>query len=268
MTFQRFPSPSSHLLLFLQLFLARILLSQETESGPLAPISITSQLAYSTARPCAAGCLIYNGIFVCGVHGGYHDLPVELGCGCNATNACLCSSDFASSATSYMSSCISEACGRSVDHWQGEVTSMLGLYEGYCATANAAVEASTTAVPASKSTTAILESDVATSLRASPSSAPTSPARAATASSSTIPTSTAGNKDAADDGDGLSRSDVVALAASLGVGIPSLLVAFATLWVMLKKRKIRHSAALLGPKPAWSSEHEMLEQSSQHRRYE
>jgi len=59
------------------------------------------------------------------------------------------------------------------------------------------------------------KSGVTTSLEASPSSVQTSAVRAATSSSSTLHAPTAGHEAAPGDDDGPSRSDVVALAASL-----------------------------------------------------
>ncbi|KAK1829307.1 hypothetical protein QBC39DRAFT_237522, partial [Podospora conica] len=186
-------------------------------SGALAPVSLYYDIAYSTARPCAAGCLIYNGVLPCNV-AGYYDLGVELACNrCGPINNCYCSAKLGASATSYISACVSDKCARSVDSWPDEVTSMLQLYDGYCATANV--------MPAS------VTKGVVTGTKAGPGITGTG----GEGVKETAPASSeeGGKKDK----EGLSQSDVVALAASLGVGIPSLLIALVTLCVQLRKKK-------------------------------
>lgn len=192
--------------------------AQGSSQAAFASVSIASDRAYVTARPCAAGCLVYNGIWVCGLHSGYDDLAKELGCGCSPINACYCNADFASSATSYVSSCVSNACGSSVDDWREEAAAMLTFYNGYCATA----DITTTSGAWSQSGGAIQSS----SSRA----APLTPV--STGSSTANPGAVKPEND-----ESLSKSDVIALAASLGVGIPGLLIAMVTLCVQLRKRR-------------------------------
>ncbi|KAK0643750.1 hypothetical protein B0T16DRAFT_459860 [Cercophora newfieldiana] len=135
---------STLLLLTLSLLAPLTTAADTTTLGPLGYVSLRSELAYTTARRCAAGCLAYNGVLPCNV-AGYQDLGVHFQCGCGPINACYCSKPLASSATAYISSCVSAKCAASVDSWPEEVTSMLGLYDGYCATANVAVETTATA---------------------------------------------------------------------------------------------------------------------------
>ena len=190
--------------------------------GALAPVSLRGEVAYSVARPCAAGCLIYNGIYACQVAGYYYDLGVELACGrCGPINNCYCSTKFGSSATSYISSCVSQNCARSVDSWPEEVTSMLELYDGYCATANV--------MPASAT-------KGATKATGGSGTTGTNPGAGA-GGEGAKETAPASSEEGKKDKEGLSQSDIVALAASLGVGIPSLLIALITLCVQLRKRK-------------------------------
>jgi hypothetical protein len=196
--------------------------------GALAPVSLRNEFAYSTARPCAAACLIYNGIYACQVAGYYYDLGVELACGrCGPINNCYCSTKFGSSATSYISSCVSQNCARSVDSWPEEVTSMLELYDGYCATANV-MPASVTKGAAGGAT--------ATKATGGSGTTGTNPG-AGSGGEGAKETAPALSEEGKKDKEGLSQSDIIALAASLGVGIPSLLIALITLCVQLRKRK-------------------------------
>lgn len=195
--------------------------------GALAPVSLYHQTAYSLARPCAAACLVYNGVLPCNV-AGYYDLGVELACGrCGPINNCYCSAKLGSSATSYISSCVSANCARSVDSWPEEVTSMFELYDGYCATANV--------MPAS-GTKAAAGGATATKVGAGSGTTGTDPVAGA-GGEGAKETAPASSEEGKKDKEGLSQSDIVALAASLGVGIPSLLIALGTLCVQLRKRK-------------------------------
>lgn len=205
--------------------------SAATTLGPLAPISIHSLQAYSTARPCAAGCLVYNGIWVCGVNAGYHDLGKDLGCGCGPNNACFCSTGLASSASSYISSCVSAKCS-SFGDVGGDLTSMLGLYNGYCQTANVEVVST---VLASTTTAADAQKSTGATTHATARSTDSGPVRASasdTATSTKEATEAEGKED-----EGLSKSDIIALATGLGVGIPSLLVGAWALHLQLRRRR-------------------------------
>ncbi|KAK2043358.1 hypothetical protein LZ31DRAFT_566602 [Colletotrichum somersetense] len=181
--------------------------------GALAPVTLHSEIAYSTARACAANCLVHNGIWQCG-----------------SINGCYCNTALGSSATSYISSCISKGCSK-VDDWSVDLTSMLNLYDSYYATANVAVveaQATTTIAGSASSPT------VASAARSSDIGQPT-------LTSGSVISGTASahaQQTAAAEGDtGLSKSDIVALAASLGVGIPSLLIAALTLYFQIRKKR-------------------------------
>lgn len=228
--------------LLLAVFGWQTALAAAMTEGPEAYISIDKQKPWSSARSCAAGCLRYNGVFGCN-NAGYMDLGVELGCGCSPSNNCYCSSKFASSVTSYVSECVSTDCD-GIQDWADEVTSMLQIYGDYCATANVAV--STPGFVWGSTTTTPTED------AAAPTPTDTNPTRATkTGSPGAASTSkTTANPDG--DGekkDGLSQSDIVALAASLGVGIPSLLVAIITLVVQMRKRKRRAAERDSGTPP-------------------
>ncbi|KAK1965615.1 hypothetical protein LY78DRAFT_91867 [Colletotrichum sublineola] len=202
----------------------------KTTGGALAPVTLHSEIAYSTARACAANCLVYNGIWQCGVNAGYQDLGVALQCGCQSINGCYCNTALGSSATSYISSCISKGCSK-VDNWSVDLTSMLNLYDSYCATANVAVvEAqATTTIEGSASSPTVANAAKSSNIGQS---AQTSGSIATGTASTSVQQTAAANEDA-----GLSKSDIVALAASLGVGIPSLLIAALTLYFQVRKKR-------------------------------
>lgn len=212
------------------------LVSAATTVGPLAPVSINQLPSYSTARPCAAGCLVYNGLWACEVNAGYHDLGKDLGCGCAPNNACFCSAGLASGASSYISSCVSAKCS-SFGDVGGDLTSMLGLYQGYCQTANtgspSSVPAATTAEGTQKST------GVATVTTAK--STGSVPATTSASTMATSPQETTRVEDAEDEG--LSKSDIIALATGLGIGIPSLLVGAVALFQQLRRRAPKSPAS-------------------------
>ncbi|KAK0730218.1 hypothetical protein B0H67DRAFT_470066, partial [Lasiosphaeris hirsuta] len=211
-------------------------LAADVTNGPLADISIASEIAYSTARACAAGCLRDNGIYPCNV-AGFYDLAAELGCGrCAPINACYCSEPLGSSATSYVSACVSRNCAKSIDSWPDEVTNMLAIYDGYCATAN--VAQSTTSFKTPAKTTATATAGAGSGSETNPGAA-ANPDGAATATGAGATSTVTGTPEAKG---GLSQSDIVALAASLGVGIPSLAIAAITLCVQLRKRRARAAA--------------------------
>ncbi|KAK3372172.1 hypothetical protein B0H63DRAFT_483995 [Podospora didyma] len=220
----------------------------EVTNGPFAKQTIWSEGAYITAAKCAAGCLVYNGIYSCWNKGIFYDLGVALECGyCDQINGCYCDANRASSATSYITSCVKKACsGGGMADWDKQVTSMLGLYDGYCATANVPQSSASFVLPTTGGTKAAPTAAAAagggggnTGTNTTPGATPDPNAAKQTDASSSAATGGASKEE---DKKGLSQSDIVALAASLGVGIPSLIIAAITLCVQLKKRKRQRAA--------------------------
>jgi hypothetical protein len=114
--------------------------------------TITNVPAFQNLDACAQSCFQYKGG---GCTWGIMDSTV-LGCAKQecfselAVNDCYCRTDKQSVATAYLSSCISKAC--TVGDPMVDVSSGVGIYEGYCtslgyqaAAAPANVEATTTA---------------------------------------------------------------------------------------------------------------------------
>lgn len=210
--------------------------------GPTAVISIASQEPFGIMKPCASSCLVYSGVWACGVNSGYYDLGIELSCGCSPQNFCYCDVDSASRASSYISSCVVEGCGTA---FPSEVTSAIDLYNGYCSTAN--VAASTTS--SSSTSTPTLLSSSTKSISATSKTTSTSNQVVETLSNSsasetnsadvvTTPTASDEKKKG-----GLTSSDVIALGVGLGVGVPSLLLGIATFCLQRRNRGRKQAAA-------------------------
>jgi hypothetical protein len=206
-------------------------------NGPTAPVSIFYESAYVTARPCAAFCL-WDTIF--------HSIDVAnaLSCGDSAINGCYCQADFASSASSYVSSCIRKGCAN-LEGVTEEVQTMMALYNGYCQTANAdgvitaAVVESVAATEKSSSTRTVSLKPATGGNQNALASPTSSPSSVPTEGVSGQFTAGSGTEAPANKTDGLGRSDVIALGVGLGVGVPSVLVALATFCVQMRKRKQR-----------------------------
>lgn len=213
----------SAVLVSLLLFAQRTIAA--TTVGPLAPISIAKLPTYSTARPCAAKCIVYQGVWACGVNSGYSDLGYDLGCGCSPNNACYCSEGYQSQVTSYISSCVSAGCSK-FGNLNSDITSMLGLYDGYCATANVELSTSTPAVTDAKTTQGTQKETGASTTGGKSTSTAANPADSAQ--------STQAEADKGEEG--LSKSDIIALGTGLGIGIPSLVVGALALWFQIRRR--------------------------------
>ncbi|ORY16650.1 hypothetical protein BCR34DRAFT_597649 [Clohesyomyces aquaticus] len=235
--------PLKSLLALLSLFslLPNIVLSTDPTLGPQAPFSLTSESAFSTARPCAQYCIVYSGPFACGVNRGYNDFAVALGCGCSPQNYCVCGAT--ASASSYISSCVSVGCS-AYGNAGDDVSRMVALYNGYCATANKAV--STESPSLAKTTAGTSVTGVNPGIGASVSQVPAT----GTGNRNSPPTSTSaaaggGGGGGGDEG-GLSKSDIIALASGLGVGVPSLIIAAVALWFQMRKKKGKPEIAIAG----------------------
>jgi hypothetical protein len=135
----------------------------------------------------------------------------------------------ASAADSFLGKCISSKCG-SITVLPGgvgaQVTSAVGFYEGYCTKVRLEVTDATTTPSPSDTGTRSLSKGVAVTAQAT---GGTTSGGVATGATSAGTTSVSGN--------GLGKSDVIALGVGLGVGVPSLVLAGATLWINMKRRK-------------------------------
>ncbi|KAH0536056.1 hypothetical protein FGG08_007037 [Glutinoglossum americanum] len=87
---------------------------------PELTASIVSTTEYLLQLSCVQNCIWHQG--------AYDDVVDYIGCGHPYLNGCVCSSDLASSATSFLSSCISASCVSKPD----AITHALSVYSVYC----------------------------------------------------------------------------------------------------------------------------------------
>jgi hypothetical protein len=160
--------------------------------GP-GTITIDSLPAYSSQRPCVQYCL-------------YSGQPNGAGAvnwafGCTNPNSCVCRADLASSASSFLTTCVNICCQSATI----DVNNAVSIFNAYCNAATASsTNIATTTVGSSSSGSTTTSSQTPTT---SPQPVTTSP------SSSTLN----------DNSGPLSRSDRIALCVGLGIGIPSIL---------------------------------------------
>lgn len=217
-------------------------------NGPTATVTITNDLSYITGRGCAVGCLWnINARDYIDIK-GYRDLGFELSCGDPAINGCYCKTDYASSATSYISNCVDERCSDLGGGLTEEVKTIEALYDGYCETAN--IDPRTTAAELSTATEGPSTDTVALTTEARRTLPPTSsalpvgkPTPSALTSFNSSPTARSDSSaaesttEASPGSGGLGKSDAIELGVGLGVGIPSLLLVLVGLWLQIKRRR-------------------------------
>ncbi|KAK6537315.1 hypothetical protein TWF694_011505 [Orbilia ellipsospora] len=242
----------------LLLLLARFAIAQSgtITEGPqiTAAASIRKELEYTLQRSCVQHCLWYNGNNPRGYYYiNWDDVGGELKCGPYPINACYCNTKYASSATSYFSTCIPYYCGSGDDADPADLVSALSLYNAYCATANGNP---TKPVPepvtvAATSTSAGSSSEAEASQASAPSSSPAQPTSAATSGATTSSSSSSANAQAKESpqqtatpegensGGGTSKGTTIGIAvgASLG-GI--VIIALGVLCFIFYRRRARN----------------------------
>ncbi|CAO2648157.1 Nn.00g090790.m01.CDS01 [Neocucurbitaria sp. VM-36] len=125
---------------------------------------------------------------------------------------------------------------------------MLELYGGYCATANVETEDAPKSTPAVTTTAGGTLMETGTGLREGLGGTPTE-----TDVFSTKITESGGESD---EDEGLSKSDIIALATGLGVGVPSLVVGVLALWFQLRKKRDKpQSDIMIAMTPSHSRTH-------------
>jgi hypothetical protein len=108
--------PFSLLLLYLALA------SHPTQAD--GPISIQSEPAFGSARPCGQNCLYCGQYWLVNCDA----TPLLDVLSCVDLDSCYCRTDLQSSASSYLTSCIASGCsGNTVD-----IATGISLYNGYC----------------------------------------------------------------------------------------------------------------------------------------
>jgi hypothetical protein len=105
-------------------------------------ISVAQQSQYNELRGCAKECIWGRP--------QKGDLPTRLGCTSPYLDKCFCRADAPARASSILSDCISTAC-TDIKTPTVDISSAIGVYDGYCATA-AGVPASNNAQPTAETT--------------------------------------------------------------------------------------------------------------------
>lgn len=208
-----------------------------TSAGPDAYVSIAALPDWKNGHDCMAGCLWYNGIYANNPVVGGRDLGHGLDCGGDsAINGCYCRSDTLSTASAYISSCVSSACSN--NGVATEISSAMSIYDGYCATA--AQEQSVTSEAAAAAAAATPTESVSAAAASTTGRSTTKDEPARQTGESAPPSSSSGDEKKS----GLDKSDLIALAVGLGIGIPSLLIGLATC-IQMRRRKIDRRSMLV-----------------------
>lgn len=202
-----------------------------TSGGPDAYVSIAALPDWKNGHSCMAGCLWYNGLYANNPVMGGRDLGHGLDCGGDsAINGCYCRPDTFSTASVFISECVSSACsgGGAV---ATEISSAMSLYDGYCSTA--ALEQTVTSEAAAAAPTQSASTVPApTTGRSTTDNAPARQTGVSEPTSSSSPE---------EEKSGLDKSDLIALGVGLGIGIPSLLIGLSTMILMRRRRVDRRS---------------------------
>jgi len=110
-----------HLLIFFCILLAR------THAD--GTVSIANQPAVTRARPCVQACLWCGQYWLINCAGGANG---AIGIGnivsCNNLDSCVCRTDFESSISSYLTTCINAQCNANTN----DLSTAVSLYNGYC----------------------------------------------------------------------------------------------------------------------------------------
>ncbi|EWC46454.1 hypothetical protein DRE_04397 [Drechslerella stenobrocha 248] len=241
-------------------FLLRLVASQGITAGPQVTgrVSIRDPVEYTLQRSCVQHCLYYNGNNPRGYYyNNWDDVGGELGCGHAPINGCYCNTKYASSATSYFSSCIAGYCGTSDPE---DFVSAVSFYDAYCATANgnptkpvpepvsakvttpsasentSSAQAPSTSAPSSRPTSAPAPSG-GDSARAEEKSSPTgSGSIGAPVGASNTNTPAASGDEGSSGGGGLSKGATIGIAVGASVGGVALIAVAVALFLAHQRK--------------------------------
>ncbi|KAF2096189.1 hypothetical protein NA57DRAFT_59246 [Rhizodiscina lignyota] len=211
-----------------------LLLHDVQSDSTTATLSISQDPAWIQERACGQRC-----VWIDSGHIGapYSDIVMFLDCpGSPYLNGCFCRTDFETSVTSFLGSCVSSRCSSaSVPDIAREISTALSIWSHYCSTAAGVVFPSVTslATSGSSSTGPITVGNTATE-RSNITPASQSSSTSVDTSVNSTQTTTSSGKFS--DGSGLSESDKIAIGVGLGMGIPSILIALVT-FVSLSRRR-------------------------------
>ncbi|KAK5045525.1 hypothetical protein LTR84_009143 [Exophiala bonariae] len=187
-----------------------------TASSLTATVSVNEDVAWITERACGQKC-----VWIDSGHIGapYPDIVMHLNCGSPYLNACFCRSDFGTSATAFLSSCVSSRCeSDGINDYGTELFSALSIYSNYCSTAAGIVFAAPSVDVTSASSVSVSASSV--SLRTT-----TTPTASSTSSSSGASAQNTGQGSPIESpSSGMSTSSKIGLAVGLSVGILAIIL--------------------------------------------
>jgi hypothetical protein len=223
-----------------------------TASSLTATVSVNEDAAWITERACGQKC-----VWIDSGHLGapYPDIVMHLNCGSPYLNACFCRSDFGTSATTFLSSCVSSRCeSDGINDYGTELFSALSIYSNYCSTAAGVVFAapSVDVTSASSITVSASSASVRTTATSTASSTSSRDSSTSQTSSSGAPAQTSGQGSPTESSSsGLSTSAKIGLAVGLSVGILAIILGVgAFIWHKRRKRAQQNSHYQTQPAPA------------------
>lgn len=226
----------------LQTFLLSLLFHQ-AYAQTTASVSVGSYAPWVSERSCGQLCVWIDSGHIGAAHA---DIVMFLDCSFPYLNLCLCNSDYGTSITSFLSSCVSSRCSTASQNAPPEITTAVEVYNGYCAQAVGVTfpsVASTLAVTtgvgsfsSSSRTSGTLPLQTGTSASGRSSTSETTSTQTSTDNGVSTPSSSSTSSGR------LSESDKIALGVGLGMGLPSITIAVATFWSMRRRRQ--HAAAV------------------------
>jgi hypothetical protein len=92
-------------------------------------VSIASQPAVQRARPCVQNCLFCGEYWLLNCAGGANGaIGIVNIVSCNDLDSCVCRTDFESSISSYLTTCVNTQCNSNTN----DLSTAVSLYNGYC----------------------------------------------------------------------------------------------------------------------------------------
>lgn len=222
-----------------------LLATMATASSLTATVSVNEDAAWITERACGQKC-----VWIDSGHIGapYPDIVMHLNCGSPYLNACFCRADFGTSATTFLSSCVSSRCeSDGINDYGTELFSALSIYSNYCSTAAGVVFAAPSVDVTSASSISATAGSASASVRTTATSTASSTSSrdnsASQTSGSGAPAQTSGQGSSTESSSsGLSTSAKIGLAVGLSVGILAIILGVgAFIWHKRRKRAQQNS---------------------------
>lgn len=207
-----------------------------TASSLTATVSVNEDPAWVTERACGQKC-----VWIDSGHIGapYPDIVMHLNCGSPYLNACFCRADFGTSATTFLSSCVSSRCKTDgINDYGTELISALSIYSQYCSTAAGVVFAAPSVDVSSASiTSATGTSTGSASGRSTAASTPSNTSASQTSDAGAPAQSSGQGSPTETTSGGLSNSAKIGIAVGVSVGVLAIILAVgAFFWYKRRNR--------------------------------